>query len=68
MPGAALKCLYTNACSMGNQQEELETSVQGYNLVGITETGCDGLQSCNTDTDSLGSTGQEDVEVELQFA
>ncbi|GAB0188316.1 hypothetical protein GRJ2_001296900 [Grus japonensis] len=37
--GAQLKCLYTNARSMGNKQEELETCVclQGYDLIGITE-------------------------------
>ena len=35
-----LKCLYTNAHSMGNQHEKLEICVllQGYDLVGITET------------------------------
>ncbi|GAB0175694.1 hypothetical protein GRJ2_000034600 [Grus japonensis] len=38
--GAQLKCLYTNARSMGNKQEELEMCVclQGYDLIGITET------------------------------
>ena len=37
---AQLKCLYTNACSMGNKQEELEATVplESYNLVAITET------------------------------
>ena len=35
-----LKCIYTNARSMGNKQEELEAIVQreGYDLVAITET------------------------------
>ena len=35
-----LKCVYTNACSIGNKQEELEAIVsQGnYDLVAITET------------------------------
>lgn len=39
-PIAKLKCLYTNACSMGNKQEELETVVQlgKYDLIAITET------------------------------
>ncbi|GAB0208750.1 hypothetical protein GRJ2_003340700 [Grus japonensis] len=37
--GAQLKCLYANARSMGNKEEELETCVclQGYDLIGITE-------------------------------
>jgi len=37
--GAQLKCLYANACVMGNEQEELETCarLQGYDLIGITE-------------------------------
>ncbi|KAK4826912.1 hypothetical protein QYF61_012504 [Mycteria americana] len=37
---AQLKCIYTNACSMGNKQEELEAVVwQGnYDIVAITET------------------------------
>ena len=37
---AQLKCIYTNAHSMGNKQEELEAVIQqdGYNLVAITET------------------------------
>ena len=35
-----LKCIYTNACSMGNKQEELEVIVQQANcdLAAITET------------------------------
>ena len=37
---AQLTCLYTNARSMGNKQEELEATVllESYNLVAITET------------------------------
>ncbi|KAK4831897.1 hypothetical protein QYF61_020044 [Mycteria americana] len=37
---AQLKCLYTNACSMGNKQEELEANVhqENYDMVAITET------------------------------
>jgi len=37
---AQLKCVYTNACSMGNKQEKLEAIIQqdGYDLVAITET------------------------------
>ena len=39
-PIAQLKCIYTNACSMGNKQEELEATVRrdSYNLVAITDT------------------------------
>jgi len=35
-----VKCIYTNACSMGNKQEELEAIVcqANYDLVAITET------------------------------
>ena len=37
---AQLKCIYTNACSMGNKQEELEAIVRqaNYDLVAITKT------------------------------
>ena len=42
-PTAQMKCLYTNARSMGNKQEELEAVVllESYNLIAITETWCD---------------------------
>ncbi|GAB0199646.1 hypothetical protein GRJ2_002430000 [Grus japonensis] len=45
--GAQPKCLYANAWSMGNKQEELETCVclQGYDIIGITETWWD--SSCD---------------------
>ena len=37
---AHLKCMYTNAHSMGNKQEELETMMkqENYDVVAITET------------------------------
>ena len=40
-----LKYLYTNACSIGNKQEKLETVVQlgKYDLIAITETWWDEL-------------------------
>lgn len=40
---AQLKCLYTNACSMSNKQEQWEATVQleRYHLTTITETWCD---------------------------
>ena len=39
-PTAQLKCLYTNAHSMGNKQEELEATMllESYDVVAITET------------------------------
>ena len=39
--GAQVKCIYTNACSIGNKQEDLEDIVLWqavYDLVAITET------------------------------
>ncbi|PKU45830.1 rna-directed dna polymerase from mobile element jockey-like [Limosa lapponica baueri] len=38
-PTAQLKCLYTNACGMGNKQEELEAimPLERYDIVAITE-------------------------------
>ena len=39
-PTAQMKCLYTNARSMGNKQEELEDTVllESYDLIALTET------------------------------
>jgi len=39
-PTAQMKCLYTNACSMGNTQEELEATMllESYDLIALTET------------------------------
>ena len=39
-PTAQMKCLYVNAHSMGNKQEELEATVllESYDLIAITET------------------------------
>ncbi|GAB0186348.1 mitochondrial enolase superfamily member 1 [Grus japonensis] len=47
--GAQLKCLYANARSMGNKQEDLETCVclQGYDLIGITEMWWDSSYDCS---------------------
>jgi len=38
-PTAQMKCLYTNARSMGNKEEELEATVllESYNLIAFTE-------------------------------
>ena len=49
-PVAKLKCLYTNARSMGNKQEELETVVQlgKYDLIAIMETWWDESHNWNT--------------------
>jgi len=47
--GDQLKCLY--ACSIRNKQEELETCacLQGYGLIGITETWWDGTYDWRVD-------------------
>lgn len=47
MSGAHLKSLYTNAHSMGNEQEESEVCLrlQDYDLFGITEMWWDGSHS-----------------------
>jgi len=46
---AQLKCIYTNARSMGNKQEELEAIIQqdGYDLVAITEMWWDNSHDWN---------------------
>ena len=45
--GTYLKCLYTNACSMRDKQEELEALAhsQSYDIIGISETWWD--ESCD---------------------
>jgi len=50
---AQLKCVYTNARSMGNKQEELEAIIQqnGYDLVAITETWWDNSHDWHAVTD-----------------
>ncbi|GAB0189218.1 hypothetical protein GRJ2_001387100 [Grus japonensis] len=49
---AQLKCIYTNACSMGNKQEELEAIMQleNYNILAITETWWDDLHNWSAAT------------------
>jgi len=44
-----LKCLHTNACSIGNKQEELEIYVQsqGHDFIAITETWWDSSHDWN---------------------
>ena len=46
---AQLECVYTNAHSMGNKQEELEAIIQqdGYDLVAIAETRWDNSHDWN---------------------
>ncbi|XP_050797305.1 uncharacterized protein LOC127045326 [Gopherus flavomarginatus] len=48
-----LRCLYTNARSMGNKQEELEVLINKYNydIVGITETWWDNTHDWNVGVD-----------------
>jgi len=52
-PTAQMKCLYTNACSMGNKQEELEAIVllESYDLISITETWWDESHDWNVALD-----------------
>ena len=48
-PAASLKCLYTNAQSVGNKQDELEICVrsQGHDHIAITETWWDSSHDWN---------------------
>ncbi|PKU43055.1 rna-directed dna polymerase from mobile element jockey- hypothetical protein [Limosa lapponica baueri] len=48
---AQLKCIYTNACSMGNKQDELEAMVQqdSYDVVAFTETWWDESHNWNAE-------------------
>ena len=50
---AQLKCLYTNACSLGNQQEQLEATMplESYDLVAITDTWCNESQDWSVAVD-----------------
>jgi len=50
---SSLQCLYSNARSMGNKQEELEICVrsQGHDLIAITETWWDSSHDWNAVTD-----------------
>jgi len=50
---AQLKCIYTNACSMSNKQEELEAIEQqdSYDLVAITEMWWDDSHGCSVAMD-----------------
>ncbi|GAB0184038.1 hypothetical protein GRJ2_000869100 [Grus japonensis] len=45
----SLKCTYTNACSMGNKQEEIDIYVwlQGHDLIAVTETWWDSSHDWN---------------------
>ena len=61
---APLKCIYTNARSMGNKQEELEAIVQQENcdIVAITETWWDDSHNWSAAMDGyklLRGTGKE---------
>ncbi|PKU38019.1 mitochondrial fission process protein 1 [Limosa lapponica baueri] len=52
-PIAQLKCTYTNGCSMGNKQEELEATAQqeNYDVVTIMETWWDDLHDSSAALD-----------------
>jgi len=51
-----MKCLYTNARSMGNKQEEMEATVllKSYDLVAITETWWDKSHDWSVAIDGYG--------------
>jgi len=67
-PTAQRKCLYMSACSMGNKQEELETTVllESYNLIACTETWWDnpmtGVWLLMATGCSEGTGGQRELE------
>jgi len=52
-PTTQMKCLCTNARSMGSKQEELEAIVllESYDLIAITETWCDESHNWNVALD-----------------
>ena len=52
-PKAQLKCFCTNACGVGNKQEELETTVhlENYDLIAIMDTRWGDLHNQNTTTE-----------------
>jgi len=52
-PTAQMKCLYTNACSMGNKQEELEAVMllESYDLIAFLETWWDESHDWNVALD-----------------
>ncbi|PKU37704.1 hypothetical protein llap_11990 [Limosa lapponica baueri] len=58
-PTAQLKCLYANACSMGNKQEELEATVllERNDVVAIAETWWDESQDWSAAVDSYRQIG-----------
>lgn len=55
----SLKCLYINAHSMRNKQEELwaSTQCQSYDIIDISKTGCDESCDWGATVDNLGSSG-----------
>ena len=59
-PIAQLKCLYTNACNMGNKQKELEAMVQLENqdLIAITETRWDEYTTGTLERRATSFTGE----------
>lgn len=60
--GAQLKCLYTNVCSMGNEQGELEVLVKSHGCItDLSETGQDDLHAWDAGIDGyrLCRTGRQ---------
>ena len=71
-PAASLKCLYTNAHSMGHKQGELEICVwsQGHDLIAVTQTWWESSCDCSAAMEGcvlLGKTGWGSEVEELPF-
>jgi len=67
-----MKCLYMNAHSVGNKQEELEATVmlESYDLIALTETWWDESHDSSADIDDyrlFGETGEEGGSEALPF-
>ena len=60
-PTASLKCLYTNTCSVGNKQDELESCArsQGQDLIAVTEMWWDGPHDWNAVTEGYVLFGKD---------
>ena len=60
-PAASLKCLYTNASSVGNKQDELDSCArsQGQDLIAVTEMWWDGPHDWNAVTEGYVLFGKD---------
>ncbi|CAI5785061.1 Hypothetical predicted protein [Podarcis lilfordi] len=64
-----LQCLYTNAQSMGNKQDELELLVQQtkYDIIGITETWWDKSHNWNVIMEGYSGASQDEINCSTSF-